>query len=185
MQGTRFTESSALQIDRHDGFFSKLLSKESSAANSSSRVLYYDGAVRAVPFTWETCPGTPKRLPPSPCSFESAAHAYNLKPFLTPPPYYFGLRGSQFSETGFEVKLPKGPRFYGFLLRKLRQKRSAVSPTCSSSSKSSSSTASSPPTARKNKIFRGRHVLFLCSRSDSDHGDAVGQEKGGPVTGPE
>lgn len=61
-----------------DKFFTKLLSKESSKSNPSFRVYYGDVHV-AVPFTWETCPGTPKH---------SSSHNSHIPP-LTPPPSYF------------------------------------------------------------------------------------------------
>ena len=66
-----------LQIKEDDKFFSRLLSKESSMANPSSRV-YYGGVTGAVPFTWESQPGTPKY------TFSESS----LTP-LTPPPSYY------------------------------------------------------------------------------------------------
>lgn len=47
------------QEDDSNSFFSRLLSKESSISNSSCRV-YYGGVGGAVPFIWESEPGTPK-----------------------------------------------------------------------------------------------------------------------------
>ncbi|KAF8392435.1 hypothetical protein HHK36_022777 [Tetracentron sinense] len=46
----------ALQIKQDDKFFSRLISKESTKANSSFRV-YYGDASGAVPFMWESQPG--------------------------------------------------------------------------------------------------------------------------------
>ncbi|RVX02991.1 hypothetical protein CK203_016672 [Vitis vinifera] len=46
----------SLQIKEEGRLFSRLLSKESSMANSSYRVLYYAGASGAVPFMWEIQP---------------------------------------------------------------------------------------------------------------------------------
>ncbi|KAK8531693.1 hypothetical protein V6N13_131053 [Hibiscus sabdariffa] len=65
-----------LQMKQDDKFFSRLMSKEISKPNSSSRV-YYAGASLAVPFTWESHPGTPKH----------PACDTTLPP-LTPPPSY-------------------------------------------------------------------------------------------------
>ncbi|KAK8542333.1 hypothetical protein V6N13_137092 [Hibiscus sabdariffa] len=65
-----------LQMKQDDKFFSRLMSKEISMPNSSSRV-YYAGASLAVPFTWESHPGTPKH----------PACDATLPP-LTPPPSY-------------------------------------------------------------------------------------------------
>ncbi|XP_002531322.3 uncharacterized protein LOC8269364 [Ricinus communis] len=78
-----FTKSSdlphqeSLQIKENDKFFSRLLSKEASMANPSFRV-YYGGVTVAVPFMWESQPGTPKY------SFCEAT-----LPPLTPPPSYY------------------------------------------------------------------------------------------------
>ena len=66
----------ALQIKKNDKFYGKLLSKESSAANPSFRV-YYGGASGAVPFIWESRPGTPKHQSQD-----------DILPPLTPPPSY-------------------------------------------------------------------------------------------------
>lgn len=66
-----------LKIKEDDKFFSRLLSKESSMANPSLRV-YYGGVSGAVPFTWESQPGTPKH------PFSEA-----VLPPLTPPPSYY------------------------------------------------------------------------------------------------
>ncbi|CAK9319817.1 unnamed protein product [Citrullus colocynthis] len=67
----------SLQFKHNDKFFSKILSRESSRANYSSRI-YYGGLSGAVPFVWESQPGTP-------------IHRFsdNLTPPLTPPPSYF------------------------------------------------------------------------------------------------
>ncbi|XP_038882810.1 uncharacterized protein LOC120073955 [Benincasa hispida] len=67
----------SLQFKQNDKFFSKILSRESSRANYSSRI-YYGGLAGAVPFVWESQPGTP-------------IHRFSddLTPTLTPPPSYF------------------------------------------------------------------------------------------------
>ncbi|CAL5351599.1 unnamed protein product [Camellia sinensis] len=79
-----FTSSSpelpqkSLQIKQDDKFFSRLESKERSSMGSPSFRVYYGGVSVAVPFLWESQPGTPKNplcdtsLPP-----------------LTPPPSYY------------------------------------------------------------------------------------------------
>ncbi|XP_039027653.1 uncharacterized protein LOC120161492 [Hibiscus syriacus] len=69
-------ELKGLQMKQDDKFFSRLMSKETSMANSSSRV-YYGGASVAVPFMWESHPGTSKH---------PASHT--ALPPLTPPPSY-------------------------------------------------------------------------------------------------
>ncbi|EXB99401.1 hypothetical protein L484_016377 [Morus notabilis] len=99
----------SLQIEQDDKFFSRLLSKESSMAYPSSRVLYYGGRPGSVPFLWESEPGTPKSKS---CGYES------LVPPLTPPPsYYFNTshkkkniqkrsRSSNLLNTLFPKKMP-------------------------------------------------------------------------------
>ncbi|KAH7514731.1 uncharacterized protein LOC107431279 [Ziziphus jujuba] len=67
----------SLQIQQDDKFFSRLLSKESSIANPSLRV-YYGGLPGAVPFLWESQPGTPKYK-----------FCDDTLPPLTPPPSYY------------------------------------------------------------------------------------------------
>ncbi|KAJ4824525.1 hypothetical protein Tsubulata_006936 [Turnera subulata] len=67
----------SLRLINQDGkFLSRIMSKETSMANSSSRV-YYGGASGAIPFMWESCPGTPKNA-----SYDDAS----FNPPLTPPP---------------------------------------------------------------------------------------------------
>nr|POE94959.1 hypothetical protein CFP56_59735 [Quercus suber] len=63
--------------DNGSKLFSRLLSKENSVANPSFRV-YYGGNSGAIPFMWESQPGTPKH------TFSEASI-----PPLTPPPSYY------------------------------------------------------------------------------------------------
>ncbi|XP_078436348.1 uncharacterized protein LOC144707098 [Wolffia australiana] len=117
----------ALQIKKDDKFYNKLLSKESSAANASFRV-YYGGASGAVPFLWESCPGTPKHL-----SEDTAL------PPLTPPPSY------RRSELVYTPKRPSSKStLFSFLLPQLeeRKARKSISPSSLWSSSSVSSSAS-------------------------------------------
>ncbi|XP_041001765.1 uncharacterized protein LOC121247496 [Juglans microcarpa x Juglans regia] len=69
----------SLDLKENDKFFSRLMAKETSAPNSSCRVLYYGRASSAVPFTWESQPGTPKHAAISESSFIPALQ-------ITPPP---------------------------------------------------------------------------------------------------
>ncbi|PPR84080.1 hypothetical protein GOBAR_AA36634 [Gossypium barbadense] len=73
----------ALQIKLDDKFFCRLMSKETSMSNSSSMV-YYGSASGAIPFMWESHPGTPKH--PSP---------HTSLPPLTPPPSYHSSLNSK------------------------------------------------------------------------------------------
>ncbi|CAL9749693.1 unnamed protein product [Musa acuminata subsp. burmannicoides] len=71
-----------IQMKQDDKFYSTLISRESSSANPSLGV-YYGDAKGAVPFLWESQPGTPKNtisnttlppLTPPPSSFPSPRH---------------------------------------------------------------------------------------------------------------
>ncbi|KAL6841406.1 hypothetical protein ACP4OV_028924 [Aristida adscensionis] len=66
----------------HDGeFYARLLTKESSLGNPSFR--YYGAGPGAVPFVWESQPGTPKDAYSSRMLAAAAA-----APAITPPPSY-------------------------------------------------------------------------------------------------
>lgn len=73
----------SLEIKQDDKFFSRLLSKENSVANPSFRV-YYGGLPVAVPFMWESQPGTPKYT-----------FSDTTIPPLTPPPSYYSNSNSK------------------------------------------------------------------------------------------
>ncbi|KAG4922233.1 hypothetical protein JHK82_051203 [Glycine max] len=65
-------QNTVLQIKQDDKFFSRLLSKEGSMSKPSFRMAV------AVPFVWESQPGTPKYT-----------FSEDTLPPLTPPPSYF------------------------------------------------------------------------------------------------
>ncbi|MBA0749287.1 hypothetical protein Gogos_003234 [Gossypium gossypioides] len=73
----------SLEIKQDDKFFSRLLSKENSVADPSFRV-YYGGLPGAVPFMWESQPGTPKY------TFSDTSI-----PPLTPPPSFYSNSNSK------------------------------------------------------------------------------------------
>ncbi|XP_010937980.1 uncharacterized protein [Elaeis guineensis] len=118
----------SLQIRQDDKFYSRLLSKESSPANSSFRV-YYGVASGSVPFLWESQPGTPKSTIPT-----------TTLPPLTPPPSYYSSPTSTISKKSSKSKLihtilPK--------LTTLRKDHAPPSPSVSLSSSPASSSSSS------------------------------------------
>ncbi|KAF0917649.1 hypothetical protein E2562_021158 [Oryza meyeriana var. granulata] len=80
----------------HDGeFYARLLTKESSQGNPSFR--YYGAGTGAVPFVWESHPGTPKvDATSSSCRMLAAAAGV---PAITPPPSYH-LRAAAVSSHG-------------------------------------------------------------------------------------
>ncbi|KAK9291219.1 hypothetical protein L1049_009407 [Liquidambar formosana] len=105
----------SLQIKQDNKFFSRLLSKETSMANPSFRV-YYGGASGAVPFMWESQPGTPK-------------HTFcdNTLPPLTPPPSYY------FNSTKKPIKKHSRSNLLHSLFPRMIRKKDHVPPSPSSS----------------------------------------------------
>lgn len=156
------------QIKQDGKFFSRLLSREGSVANTSSRLPYYGGAARSVPFTWESQPGTPKHV------FSDAS----LRP-LTPPPSISTpvLTGSSSSSQGRHRKrnLSMSAAFSRFTSK--RSHRASPSSSVSSGSTSSSSWSSynsSPSTSR----FRIHRHFFSCSGSSMLYdNEEIGDEK--------
>ncbi|GMI80298.1 ALTERED SEED GERMINATION 8 [Hibiscus trionum] len=155
----------ALQINQDTKFFTRLMSKETSMANSPSTV-YYGGAPVAIPFNWESHPGTPKH-PSSVATFRP----------LTPPPSYHSLLKSKPKPKPVTKKSVKPSTVLGSIFRKLiapRKKNHASSPSSSPSLSSLSSwsslhgsSSSSSPSFMNRKVFhRGRSYLSCsCSRS--------------------
>ncbi|KAG6433712.1 hypothetical protein SASPL_105327 [Salvia splendens] len=123
-----------------DKLFSKLLSRES--AKSSFRV-YYGDAPRAVPFVWETRPGTPKH---------NSAGNYEIPP-LTPPPSYYAAGGGRSCGGGSRSKL----LIHSFL-RRMNPKRAAAVSHSSSSSLSSISWSSSSHSSFSDPISTPAYV---------------------------
>ncbi|KAK2637162.1 hypothetical protein Ddye_031954 [Dipteronia dyeriana] len=132
-----------LQIKQNEKFFSRVMSKETSMANSSSRV-YYRGASGSVPFMWESRPGTPK-------------HTFNdtTLPPLTPPPSYLSGSGSK-TNKNFDKNLMNKSKILTtinllFIVNNNKKKKNInkkkkknhVSPSSSSWSSTSCTTSSS------------------------------------------
>ncbi|XP_022744220.1 uncharacterized protein LOC111295114 [Durio zibethinus] len=150
-----------LQIKQDDKFFSRLMSKETSMANSSCRV-YYGGASSAVPFMWESQPGTPKH--PS-CD--------TTLPPLTPPPSYH----SSFKSKSKKKKSMKPTLWSSIFPRLITPRKNHASPSSSWSFTSSSSSLSSRSSlygscsslsansSLNRKLFQSRRSYFSCSRS--------------------
>ncbi|KAJ8771159.1 hypothetical protein K2173_023484 [Erythroxylum novogranatense] len=140
----------SLEVTQDDKFFSRIMSKETSMANSSSRV-YYTGTSGAIPFLWETRPGTPKH--PS---------AHSSVPPLTPPPSYYSTSKANSTDKSVTHNLLRG------ILLRLASKRIYVSPSRSMSSSASSSSSlslwssvsSSPANFRNSKRKRERRLSF-------------------------
>ncbi|MFS7988076.1 hypothetical protein Hanom_Chr11g01030331 [Helianthus anomalus] len=128
-----------LKIKQDEKFFSKLLSKETSAANPSFRV-YYGNVTGSVPFTWEIQPGTPKHK-----------FSDNSVPPLTPPPSYYtsNLDHDQTKQTKRKYHTRSKFLFNLLLNMKVSKKGhvAASSPSSLSSSSWSSSMSSATATA--------------------------------------
>ncbi|KAA8517506.1 hypothetical protein F0562_017864 [Nyssa sinensis] len=142
----------SFQIKQDNKVFSRLLSKESAMANPSFRV-YYAGVSGAVPFLWESQPGTPKYK-----------FCDTTVPPLTPPPsYYFNndTKPKKYSRSKFLDTL--------FLRINLKKPHLPSSPSLSSSSSSSGSSSHLsmflPATPSNN--FKGRN-RFLSQRTSFD-----------------
>ncbi|EOA29143.1 hypothetical protein CARUB_v10025412mg [Capsella rubella] len=126
---------------------SKVIVKESSQVNSSSRIYYYGGA--SVPFLWETRPGTPKH--------SLYSESFRLPP-LTPPPSYYS---SSSSGNKLSKARTKQTRFVKTLLSR-HVSRHSFSWSSTSSSSSSSYSSSSPPSKSEH---RPKKCYLSCSRS--------------------
>lgn len=129
---------------------SKLIVKESSQVNASSRIYYYGGA--SVPFLWETQPGTPKH--------SLFSESFRLPP-LTPPPSYYS------SSSSSENKQSKARTKQTRLVKTLFNGKHYVSrPSFSWSSTSSSSSSSFSSSSPRSKTEHCKKKCYLsCSRS--------------------
>lgn len=142
---------------------SKIIVKETSQVNSSSRIYYYGGA--SVPFLWETRPGTPKH--------DLFSESFRLPPLTPPPSYYSSSSGKQQSKVR-----TKQSRFVKTLFNgKQHVSRPSISwssTTSSSSSSTSSFSSSSPPSKTEH---RAKKCYLSCSRSyvkDDDGEEDIG-----------
>lgn len=135
------------QIKQDDKFFTKLVSKETSIANPSFR-----GVSVAVPFKWETQPGTPKhKLFPDHSS---------LPPTLTPPPSFYSQNPATSSKKHSKAKL-----LNILFLRMMHFKKGTTQITMSPSSPSSLSSSSNIPSKGNSKR---RRLLSMGSVFDDD-----------------
>ncbi|OVA12660.1 hypothetical protein BVC80_9017g13 [Macleaya cordata] len=147
----------SLQIKEDDKFFSKLLSKEKSLTNSNSFRVYYGVASGAVPFMWESQPGTPKN------TFSDTS----LPPLTPPPSYYLNSKKKP-------TKKSSKSNLLDTIFPRLSLRKTHVSPSLSSASSSSissfsssvmSTTSSSAPPTPSNFNKRTR---FSSPRSSFD-----------------
>lgn len=115
-------------MDEENNLNSGLLSEGRFSAIPSFRELYYGAVAGAVPFEWESRPGTPKK---------DGAAASSAVPPLTPPPSYYRALGKR--ETRVKYSSRSGRLMHAVVLIILRRfRRPASSSSVSSSSRSSS-----------------------------------------------
>ncbi|TVU21653.1 hypothetical protein EJB05_31303, partial [Eragrostis curvula] len=176
-------EEEPLQLKQGSKVFSKLFSRESSAAAPSFRVYYGVASAGSVPFLWESQPGTPKN---------DAVSAAALPP-LTPPPSYYTKQAVHHNHkpaaaaaagaiAGGKKQCKHG--FFSAILPKIilhRRSRSSGSPTssaCSSSSSSGSSASSlSFRSAQSPASSSMRSRVFAFSSVVGDGGDSSEEEQ--------
>ncbi|XP_027352822.1 uncharacterized protein LOC113863438 [Abrus precatorius] len=132
-----------LQIKQDDKFFSRLLSKESSMSHPSFRMAV------AVPFVWESQPGTPKYT----------FYEETLPPLTPPPSYYFN---SITATKNKPLKKRSKSNLLSSLFTKLHLKKTTLSPSSLSSfsSPSFSSLSSSDSSHVVLKLGRRRFLSF-------------------------
>ncbi|KAL2337613.1 hypothetical protein Fmac_012059 [Flemingia macrophylla] len=141
---TEVPQKSVLQIKQDDKFFCRLLSKESSMSNPSFRMAL------AVPFVWESQPGTPKYYTLS---------EDTLPPLTPPPPFHMNTINAYKKK---EKKRSKA-NILLTMLPKLNLKKMILSSSYPSWSSSSSSSKVVPMVK-----FGKKKLLSYGSSSDND-----------------
>ncbi|CAN6332661.1 unnamed protein product [Urochloa humidicola] len=139
----------------HDGeFYARLLTKESSGLGGNPSFRYYGAGPGAVPFVWETQPGTPKDAYSSSRMLAAAGAA---APAITPPPSYH-LRGGGAAPLGHHGSRRHAGRYCRYKLRWIkvgfiatvfrRLAFGSKSKSCRSSSSAAASVKSSSSSTR-------------------------------------
>ncbi|MED6194818.1 hypothetical protein PIB30_032030 [Stylosanthes scabra] len=153
-------KGTVLQIKQDDKFFCRLLSKENSMSHPSFRV-----AAVAVPFLWESQPGTPKHT-----------FSENTLPPLTPPPsYYFNNNNGKKKIGGSCSRSNNKKKLLMALFPKLMSLKKAILPShhssssfgSSFSSRSNCSSSLSSSDSSSSKVV-GRRRRFLSHGSSFD-----------------
>ncbi|KAF8704879.1 hypothetical protein HU200_031119 [Digitaria exilis] len=163
----------SLQLKQEGGskVFSKLFTRESSAAAPSFRVYYGVASAGSVPFMWESQPGTPKN---------DAISTATLPPLTPPPSYYTAAQSHRRSSDSAVTSGAGGGKkhsttkqymsFLSTILPKiiLHRRRSGRSSSSSSGSPSaasscSSSSSSSAFSSSASVSFRSAQSPAACS----------------------
>ncbi|XP_047306557.1 uncharacterized protein LOC124909971 [Impatiens glandulifera] len=163
-------KSMSTQVRPEDKFSGRLISKETSstpAPNSSFRV-YYGGVSGTVPFTWESCPGTPKH---------PLSHSTSLPP-LTPPPSYYSYNSDSTHRRRRCSRSNLFRNFWSNFNQRTSSRRIPPSPSLSSSSwsscsstRSSSSSVHSMPSSLRGKNQMRNWEFFDHNRNKSINDD--------------
>ncbi|KAM0948074.1 hypothetical protein DsansV1_C07g0074471 [Dioscorea sansibarensis] len=150
-------QQESFQSWQDNKFFTKLLSRESSLANPSFRV-YYGVASGAVPFMWESQPGTPK----------NTMHTPTLPPLTPPPSYHSNLHNKKTTKKNSKGHSNLINTIFPRLA--LKDKTQPSSPASSSLSSSSSSFNSSVKYRRRRRSLSTR-LSFSSGGDDEDSND--------------
>ncbi|CAN1297652.1 hypothetical protein LINPERPRIM_LOCUS23542 [Linum perenne] len=158
----------------------RIMSKDINTPNPSFRV-YYGGASVAVPFTWETAPGTPKH--------HNSSDNNTLQIPLSPPPSFYAAASINSAAAsrgggGSSAKRLLLPNYLVKALSGLRSSSSSISSYSSarsySLSFSSASTATTSFSPGSLSRRRRRSRCFSCSRLPVvHHGDVNSNDGGG------
>ncbi|KAL6848126.1 hypothetical protein ACP4OV_022254 [Aristida adscensionis] len=141
-----------LELEQGSKVFSKLFSRESSAAAPSFRVYYGVASAGSVPFLWESQPGTPK----------NDAVSTDTLPPLTPPPSYYAAAKA----TILAAILPK-------IVLHRRSRSSSLPSSTPSSATSSCSSSSSSSWSWSSASFRGEQSPACSSMRSRIHAFSV------------
>lgn len=136
----------SFQMNKQDNkCVSRLISKETSIVNSSCRVYY--GEAAAVPFEWESQPGTPKHT-----------LSETTLPPLTPPPSY----STPPYNSNISIMSPNISTKFFRKSRKLQSLSWSSVSSVSSSSLFSSASLNSSLASTHNKKVKKLTSVFLC-----------------------
>lgn len=157
---------------------SRYLKKQASISNSSGEVYYGDSSV-AIPFRWESQPGTPKvRL----------SERRPLPPLTPPPSYQCSPARNSVKKHPVEAATANSSSRILPKLNLIKKSNVQSSPSLSSSSSSSSSSLSSSPWSSSRSVpsspftpkfaggGKGRKLSFYARRRDDEDDEDEGYE---------
>ncbi|KAK4783510.1 hypothetical protein SAY86_007884 [Trapa natans] len=146
------------QGDDGGKLLSRLVSKESSSVANSSFRVYYAGVAGAVPFVWESQPGTPKHA-------LFASDSFSDLPPLTPPPSSFRRTPTSNTKQPAKSTVRISSSFLHWILGKIKVKRLRSSPAVALSASSSVPAGLGFFPVKPILDYRGRRSRFLSQGS--------------------